>query len=225
MQQFLTGKHRLPGFHRPWTPTKIAALGSFRKGKGLSRDQVGTEGLPCVLYGDLYTKYDHTVRNLTSFIPAELADSSQPIHTGDLLFTASGETAEEIGKCVAYLGEADAYAGGDVLILTPRKDDSEYLGYVLNHAAVIRQRVRVAQGHSVVHITAKHLGSISIELPDRQEQCALASLIADADRVTRNYVEQRDRLVTERESLLQQLLTGKWRVKAGDGAESLHAAR
>ena len=60
-----------------------------------------------------------TFLNVASRIPPSVADTALPIKKGDLLFAGSGETAEEIGRCAAYLGEEQAYAGGDVIVLTP----------------------------------------------------------------------------------------------------------
>jgi len=221
--QLLTGTRRLPGFRRPWTKKTLKSVGPFRKGKGLSRDHVGTQGVPCVLYGDLYTKYDSVVRSFTSFIPAECAGESQLIRKGDLLFTASGETAEEIGKCVAYVGDQDAYAGGDTLIQSPKNDNPEYLGYLLNHASVVKQRTRFAQGHSIVHISAANLGSIRLTLPENDEQCAIAKVLSNADRSVQNCIQQRDRLVSQKKALMQQLLTGKCRLKAKNTAAPVAA--
>ncbi len=48
------------------------------------------------------------------------------------MFAGSGETKEEIGKCIAFVDEAEAYAGGDIVILRPQKVDSLFLGYYLN---------------------------------------------------------------------------------------------
>jgi type I restriction enzyme S subunit len=218
MQRVLTGERRLPGFNRPWVAKTVNSLGAFRKGNGLRRDDIQNHGLPCILYGDLYTKYEYVARTVTSFISATLAESSQPIRKGDLLFTVSGETADEIGKCVAYLGDPVAYAGGDLLIQSPTNDDSEFLGYLLNHESIIRQKARLAQGHSVVHINAKSLGSIPLKLPDRDEQRAVASILSLADRTIKNYVLQRRQLADQKEALMQRLLTGKLRVEAVEAA-------
>lgn len=223
--RLLTGAERLPGFHQPWKEKRLTSIGAFKKGKGLSRDHVGNHGVSCVLYGDLYTKYDSVVRTLTSFIADEFTRESQLIRKGDLLFAASGETAEEIGKCVAYLGDDDAYAGGDILIQSPKSDDSEFLGYLLNHTSVVKQRTRFAQGHSIVHISAANLSSILLRLPDQREQRAIASLLSAADRSTQNYIRQRSQLASQKEALMRQLLTGKRRVKIKEAAEPVSAAR
>ena len=65
----------------------------------------------------------------------------------------SGETAEDIGKCFTYTGTETAYAGGDIIILTPYDNfDQIYLGFLLNSKNVIRQKVFMGQGSSVYHI-------------------------------------------------------------------------
>jgi type I restriction enzyme, S subunit len=113
MQQLLTGKTRLPGFKGKWETRRLGSLGTFAKSAGIRRDDVSTDGLPCIRYAEIYTEYTNYTRSLKSRITEAVASTSRPIHPGDLLFTASGETAEEIGKCVAYVGESQAYAGCD----------------------------------------------------------------------------------------------------------------
>jgi type I restriction enzyme S subunit len=225
MQSLLTGKQRLPGFSAPWMSKTVQFLGPFKKGKGLKRDDVQDHGLPCVLYGDIYTKYQYVARTVTSFIPQALSSTAQPIQTGDLLYTASGETKEDIGRCVAYLGDAEAYAGGDILIQSPngRVADAEFLGYLLNHESAVRQKARLGQGHSVVHISAKSLASIPMRLPGRDEQRAIASLLTVSERMVQNYGLQHRQLASQKEALMQQLLTGKRRVRCAQPKEVAHA--
>ena len=111
MQQLLTGKTRLPGFSGVWETKRLGELGPFVKGRGIKRDDVTDEGVPCIRYGELYTQYQDYILKVASRIPTNVAATALPIKTGDLLFAGSGETAEEIGRCAAYLGEEQTYAG------------------------------------------------------------------------------------------------------------------
>jgi type I restriction enzyme S subunit len=119
MQQLLTGKTRLPGFSGDWDIVTLNQLGSFSKGQGITRDNVVDSGVRCIRYGEIYTHYNDIIREFFSFISANVAKQSRRLRCGDLLFTGSGETAEEIGKCVAFLGDEEAYAGGDIVIFSP----------------------------------------------------------------------------------------------------------
>ena len=174
MQQLLTGKTRLPGFSGAWETKRLGEIGSLVKGRGIKRDDVTDEGVPCIRYGELYTRYKDYILKIESRIPSSVAATSLPIKTGDLLFAGSGETAEEIGRCAAYLGEEQAYAGGDVIVLTPSGQNSIYLGHLMNSPTVSAQKTRMGQGDAVVHIYINNLAQVQIELPPIDEQRAIA---------------------------------------------------
>lgn len=196
-----------------WDVKTLNDLGSFMKGKGIKRDDVTDDGLACVRYGELYTRYNNYVYSPASRIPESVAQTAQPLKTGDLLFAGSGETAEEIGKCVAYLGEEDAYAGGDIVILRPVDQNSLYLGHLLNHAVVAEQKARYGQGDAVVHISARNLAMVKLPLPPTtDEQDAIAKVLSDVD----GLIGALERLIAKKRAIkqaaMQQLLTGKTRL-------------
>ena len=86
IQQLLTGKTRLPGFSGMWETKRLREIGTFTKGRGIKRDDVSTEGLPCVRYGELYTRYQDYILKVMSRIPPRIAATALPIKTGDLLY-------------------------------------------------------------------------------------------------------------------------------------------
>jgi type I restriction enzyme S subunit len=212
MQQLLTGKQRLPGFTGEWEVKRLGDIGSFAKGKGIKKDEVVPEGLPCIRYGEIYTRHNDYLREFGSFISRETAKESQRIFKGDLLFAGSGETSEEIGKCVAYLRDDEAYAGGDIVIFTPLRQDSMYLGYLLNHPSVAIQKARMGQGDAVVHISARHLGQIELHLPPLPEQTAIATVLSDMDAEIAALEQRRDKTRLLKQGMMQELLTGRTRL-------------
>jgi type I restriction enzyme S subunit len=212
MQQLLTGQTRLPGFSGPWEVKKLAEFGSFKKGRNLPKNQLSAEGEPCVLYGEIYTKYDCVVKELTSFIPRQIAEQSTPIEFGDILFAGSGETAEEIGKCVAYIGTERAYAGGDLVVFSPTEADSIFLGYQLNSPLICEQKTRLGQGSSVVHIYASGLATIETPFPSLPEQRAIAAVLSDMDAEIAALEARREKTRALKQGMMQELLTGKTRL-------------
>jgi type I restriction enzyme S subunit len=212
MQQLLTGKTRLPGFSHIWICKTLGELGSFSKGKGIRRDEVQTDGHPCIRYGEIYTHHNDHIRQFYSFISPEVARTSKPIKKGDLLFTGSGETAEDIGRCVAFLGEEKAYAGGDIVILSTDGCDSKFLGYLMNHSNVAEQKARMAQGDAVVHISATNLGRVQVSLPDRCEQEAIGNVLWDMDAEIQGLEDRRDKTAALKQGMMQELLTGRIRL-------------
>lgn len=212
MQQLLTGQRRLPGFNGKWEHKTLGKLGSFSKGKGIRKDDVVPDGLPCIRYGEIYTHHHDRIRCFHSYIRPHIAKQSQRLHKGDLLFTGSGETAEEIGKCVAFLDEQEAYAGSDIVILSPAGQDSTYLGYLMNHITVCRQKARMAQGDAVVHISARSLAQISLCLPKLDEQRAIAAVLSDMDAEIAAVEARRDKTRALKQAMMQELLTGRTRL-------------
>jgi type I restriction enzyme, S subunit len=215
--RLLTGRERVAGFSSSWKPSQLRTLGRFVKGKGIARDQVSATGLPCVRYGEIYTHHDFVIRRFSSHIDPTYAAESQRIYQGDLLFTCSGETATEIGKCVAFVGREEAYAGGDVIILTDHLQDAVFLSYLLNSRPVIQQKARFGQGNSVVHISASNLGKLVFDLPAIDEQHAIAKVLEIADAAERASREKLRALLVEKAALVQQLLTGQRRVNTAEG--------
>jgi len=213
MQALLTGERRLPGFDRPWRQVTLSELGAFRKGKGISRAEVRTSGLPCVRYGEIYTLHHDLIQEFGSYIDAASASLSEPIGRGDILFACSGETAAEIGKCVAFDGPERAYAGGDIVVFTPRGESSVFLAYLLNSPKVAVQKAQMGQGNAVVHISAANLGKLRFAIPDHDEQDAIAQHLLTADALARIQTAKLAVLEKEKSALMQQLLTGKRRVR------------
>ena len=200
-----------------WDTLILDKIGEFLKGKGVPKSEITNHGQPCLTYGDLYTKHHYVIREFKSFISQDIADASQEIKFGDILFAGSGETLKEIGKCAAYTHTNSAYAGGDIIILRQSKFDPYFLGYLLNTEIANRQKYKLGQGHSVVHIYSSGLKGLEIPLPPLPEQKAIAQVLSTWDKAIENLTQ----LITEKQqkkkALMQLLLTGKKRFPGFDG--------
>jgi len=212
MQQLLTSQTRLPGFQDEWEVKKLGDVGVFSKGRGIKKDEVVADGLPCVRYGEIYTHHNDYLKAFNSFITPATAKQSQRIQKGDLLFAGSGETAEEIGKCIAFLGDEEAYAGGDIVIFRPVDQDSKFLGYLMNQSNAAKQKARMGQGDAVVHISASNLARLELHLPAQREQTAIAEVLSDMDAELAALEQRRDKTRALKQGMMQELLTGRTRL-------------
>lgn len=212
MQQLLTGKTRLPGFSGDWNTKRLGDLGPFLKGSGVARSEALSGSIPCVRYGEIYTNHTDYVRSFNSWISRSVADGATRLLRGDLLFAGSGETKAEIGKCVAFVHDGEAYAGGDIVILRPRGVDSLFLGFLLNTEQVNRQKASLGQGDAVVHISAKALAQVTIRIPTEEEQSAIASVLVNMDGEIAALESRRDKTRAIKQGMMQQLLTGRVRL-------------
>ena len=218
VQQLLTGKIRLPGFSGEWKTKRLGELGDFSKGYGIKREDISDAGLPCIRYGELYTRYENYILNVASRVPPSVALDALPIRTGDLLFAGSGETAEEIGRCAVYLGQETAYAGGDIVVLTPSEQSSIYLGHLMNCSTVSMEKARMGQGDAIVHISASNLAQIQLKLPSFVEQQAIATVLYDMDVEIAALERRREKTHVIKQGMMQALLTGKVRLAKPNSA-------
>jgi type I restriction enzyme S subunit len=212
MQELLTGRTRLAGFTEAWSTRKLSALGNFLRGRGVKRDDVRPFGVPCIRYGELYTTYTDYTTTTVSFVDAAVAGTALPIRTGDILFAGSGETKEEIGMSVAYVGDAAAVAGGDIIVLRGSEFDAVYLSSLLNTPEVASQKARGGQGDAVVHINWRVLAGLEVTVPALPEQQAIAEVLRDADAEVGALERRLDAARAIREGMMQELLTGRTRL-------------
>ena len=193
------------------TDKKLKDLGSFGKGKGLPGDKMTTEGVPCVGYGDIYMKYNHFhFEEAQTFVDEETASESQPIHKGTLLFTGTGETADEIGKCVCYNGDETIYAGGDIITFVADKVNPLFLAYQQYQEFSLRKKASFGQGHSVVHIQRENLEKLNVAYPkSTEEQSQIAEILMKWDEAIELQEQYIDILEIRKRYLMKKLLTPK----------------
>jgi len=195
-----------------WDVCTLGALGTFSKGQGIRKNEANSGEIPCIRYGEIYTHHSDIIRLYNSRISAAVAMTSKRLRKGDILFAGSGETKEEIGKCVAFVDDGDVYAGSDIVVLSPNNGSSEFFGYLLNAPLATRQKASKGQGDAVVHISSHALSTIAIPLPPLSEQRAIAAALSDVDAL----LAKLDQLIAKKRDLkqaaMQQLLTGQTRL-------------
>ncbi|EPX9013946.1 restriction endonuclease subunit S [Campylobacter coli] len=160
-----------------WEVKRLANFGTFLKGNGISRQDLVEYGEPAILYGDIYTKYQIKTHFLYSKISKKTLLSTTPICNGDILFSGSGETKEDIGKSIVYLGDDNAFAGGDVIIFRQKENNALFLSYVLNTKYANFCKSINSKGEIIVHIYASNLKDIKIPLPPLKEQEQIANFL------------------------------------------------
>lgn len=202
-----------------WEVKALGEVGVFSKGLGVSRSESNSGALPCVRYGEIYTDYNDYIKEFRSFISEKVAAGAKLMSPGDILFAGSGETKEEIGKTVAFLGGVDrAYCGGDILILSPSRGyDSKFLGYVCNSQPIVAQKASRGQGDAVVHIRSGSLAEVVIPVPPRPEQEKIAEALSDVDALLAAMTKLIEKKRAIKQGAMQQLLTGKKRLAGFTG--------
>ena len=172
IKEFLTPQ-TCPIKNAVWSKATIGELGTFVKGAPLSKADISDEGVPFILYGELYTTYGEVINKVVRKTQRSV-DNVYLSRIGDVLIPTSGETPEEIStaSCVMV---SDVILAGDLNIFRTSKVDGRIMSYVLNH--IVNSNIaRIAQGKSVVHIQTSEISKISIFYPDENTQQQLITI-------------------------------------------------
>ena len=150
---------------------------SLRKGNGITKEDVSADGdLPCIRYGEIYSKYGFTVDRCASKTRRSLLPDPVYVVSGDILFACTGELVEEIGKNVLYRGDQPCAAGGDIMVASHDQHPA-FLNYYLNCHSSQFQKSRNKAKLKVVHIKTSDIENLVVLLPPLCDQKRIANFL------------------------------------------------
>ncbi|PYD61364.1 restriction endonuclease subunit S [Gluconacetobacter entanii] len=210
MQQLLTGKKRLPGFTGEWKKVSLEKTGKIVSG--------GTPDTTVPAYWDgdvlwltptdvtsLREKYvDDTKRKITQ---AGIKDSATTLLPAGSLLVCTRAT---IGY-MAIAKKPITTNQGFKNIVFNKLFLPEFVYYFL--CTQKHEMQRLASGSTFAEISKKDFCKIHISAPPLPEQKAIAAVLTTADEEIASLESDLSRLRQEKKALMQQLLTGKRRVK------------
>lgn len=171
---------------------------------------MSSNGNPCILYGELYTKYKSEI--ISEVISKTNIEKNKLKHSkqNDVIIPCSGETAVDIAvaRCVPF---DNVLLGGDLNIIRLHKYDGAFMAYQLNSKRKI-EIAKLAQGVSVVHLYGENLKSINTFNPSLQEQqkiVRLLSLLDERIKVQNKIIEKLKSLIKGLNNTLQYGTEGK----------------
>ena len=173
-------KLRFKEFNDEWSTENLSKVVTFSKGNSLSKSDLDESGpYPCILYGELYTKYHEVIRKVFSKTNHNSGNVVKSKY-GDILIPASGETPVDISTASCLLLD-NVLLGGDINILSPKNCDGRFISYVISNNKR-KSIARVAQGHSIVHLYSENLKKIKLDIPSLKEQKKIADMLELLDK-------------------------------------------
>ncbi len=209
---------RFPEFTGEWKEERLSEIADIYKGAGISKDQLSDNGEPCILYGELYTKYK--TETITEVISRTDIDNTKLVRSkaNDVIIPCSGETAEDIAtaRCVIKDG---ILLGGDLNIIRLHNYDGSFVSYQLNGKRKY-DIAKVAQGVSVVHLYGEHLKGVKTVNPYLAEQKKISRFLSLLD----ERIAVQNRLIEKLQSLIggiaqhciKEAISGSMGIKLGD---------
>ncbi|PWQ94497.1 restriction endonuclease subunit S [Leucothrix arctica] len=216
MQQLLTGKKRLVNpetgrvFEGKWEEVELGEVSSIYDGTHSTPKYV-EQGVP-------FYSVEHLTRgdfSKTKFISEEVfakENKRVKLECGDILMTRIGDIGT--AKCLDWDVRASFYVSLALIKANREKFDSQYMGYYINshefHRELYKRTIHVAFPKKI------NLGEINkcrVLFPSTQEQQKIAQVLTAADKEVEQLQFKLGYFKQEKKALMQQLLTGKRRVK------------
>jgi len=210
---------RFPEYNEKWEEKKLGEIVDFSKGKLLGKkDLVENDGFPCILYGELYTKYGPIINSVISRTNVD-KDKLKKGEKNQILIPSSGETTEDIATASALNINGDVYIGGDLNILTPKEKDGRFISLSLN--GVNKWNIaKFAQGKTVVHLYNNDLRKLNINLPTKiEEQQKIGVFFSKLDCQIELEEQKLAKLEEQKKGYMQQIFSQQLRFKDENGNE------
>lgn len=224
MQQLLTGRKRLRDengvrFSGEWEYTIFGNLGDTYTGlTGKTKEDFGA-GKPYIPYINIFKNSRIDIQNL-EYVQVNDDERQSVVKYGDIFFTTSSETPEEVGMSSVLLEEVsevflNSFCFGFRLnnfeTLIPK-----YARYLFRSEHVRRQISTLGQGATRYNLSKRQLIKLELKLPCVEEQQKIAAVLSAADAEISTLEKKLACLKDEKKALMQQLLTGKRRVKVDE---------
>ena len=211
MQKLLTGEVRFPGFEEEWEEYTLGEIAEFRRGSfpqpyGLAKWYDDDKGMPFIQVFDVDENMQ--LKPDTKRKISELgAEHSVFVKTGTLVITIQGS----IGRVAKT--QYDAYVDRTLLIFKSYRIEInvDYFKYVLFLLFEIEKKK--APGGTIKTITKEVLTQFLVVIPKIEEQNVLASIFLAIDEELQLLKGELEAIKLQKKGLMQQLLTGKIRVK------------
>ncbi len=211
MQRLITGKKRLHGFSGEWQKVVLSSL-IEKVSNGYVYDVNSIGNVPITRIETIskgiidYTKigYIQYVEGLEKY----------KLQEGDILFSHINSIAH-IGKVAIFKGDKELYHGMNLLLIRAKGTvNKNYLYYFLSSTIARRKVISLAKlAVNQASINTDELKKWTIRIPEVEEQNSIAQVLTAADREIDLAKEKLERLRRQKRGLMQQLLTGKKRVK------------
>ncbi|MCG1148651.1 restriction endonuclease subunit S [Staphylococcus epidermidis] len=205
---------RFKSFNDEWSLSTIGALGDFYYGKSAPKWSITEDvGIPCIRYGELYTKFNNVVNEIYSYtsIPKEKLRFSKG---GEILIPRVGEDPLDFAKCV-YLPQKDI-AIGEMISVYNTKENPLFLTYYFNTKMKYEFAKRV-EGASVSNLYYSYLEDIKLKIPDIREQEKLGKFFSKLDQQIELEEKKLELLEQQKKGYMQTIFSQGLRFKDEEG--------
>ena len=196
---------RFKGFTEDWEQRKLGEVGTTYTGlSGKTKEDFGHGNGKFVTYMNVFS---NTVGMPDMTETVEIDDSQNKVLFGDVLFTTSSETPEEVGLSSVWLGNAEnTYLNSFCFGYRPTVEfNPYYLAYMLHSSSMRKKITFLAQGISRYNISKNKMMDIEMPIPNKEEQKQIGSYFRNLDHLITLHQRKHDKLVNIKKSMLEKM--------------------
>lgn len=195
-QQYNYYRDELLSFHEGNVAWKaLGEIGEFIRGKRFTKADYVEDGISVIHYGEIYTRYGTFATRAFSQVRSEMADSLRYAEPGDVVMAGVGETVEEVGKAVAWLGEEKVAIHDDSYAFR-HSMNPKFISYVMQTAAFIDEKAKHVSRGKLNRLLIDGIAKIKIPIPypndaekSLAEQARIVSILDKFDALTNSLSE------------------------------------
>jgi type I restriction enzyme, S subunit len=201
--------------------TTLGKIGTFVRGRRFTKADMVEEGIPCIHYGEIYTKYGVSARTTVSYVREDLRDQLRYAQPGDVIVAGVGETVDDVGKAVAWLGDGQVAIHDDSFLF--RSDlDPTYVSYYFQTSTFRADKEQHVSRAKVKRLSSSGLNKVTIPVPPPEVQRAIVRIL---DKMTELRAELHAELRAELEARARQYKYCRDRILTFTEGESVRRAR
>lgn len=156
----------------------LSEMGELIRGKRFVWKDVVPNGKPCIHYSELYTTYGLATKKAVSYLDEDKYEKLRFANPGDVVIVGAGETVEDIGIGVAWLGTEPAAVHDACYIYKHSKAlDPMFISYYLRSNYYHSQITRYVSSAKISSISAANIGRAFIPVPPIEVQREIVRIL------------------------------------------------
>lgn len=159
-----------------WEVKTFGEVGTLQRGAGLSKKDLTECGYPCILYGQIHTRFGEFTNSHIACIPTELVHTAKIAHRNDVIMAITSEDVEGSCKSTAWMGDYDIAIGSDAAIYH-HTQNGIYVSFYTKTKAFYNEKEKYARGFKVTHISTKEISQIPLLIPPMSLQNSFSQKI------------------------------------------------
>lgn len=155
---------------------KLGDVAVISRGGSFQKKDFCEDGVPCIHYGQIYTRYGLFADKTLTFISEDAAKKQKYAVKNDIVMAVTSENIDDVCKCVAWLGDDKIAVSGHTAIIH-HDLNPKYLCYYFHTAMFHVQKNKLAHGTKVMEVTPDKLNGIIIPVPPIEIQVEIARIL------------------------------------------------